>query len=101
MSDRVGQKNRNNTENHRDDSTGDVEKVEKQFDENEETGCHKESYKNQVAKNWEIIDDHVSFKIVDESKEVFQPLEVKDLADMLVPLPGQRGEVQLKKYTDI
>ena len=101
MSDRVGQKTRNNTGNHRDDSNEDIEKAEKQFYENEETSCHKESYKNQVAKNWEIIDDHVSFKFVDESKEVFQPLEVKDLADMLVPLPGQGDVGQVKKYTDI
>jgi hypothetical protein len=93
-------KNRNNTGTHRDDSE-DIEKAEKHVDDIKEADCYKESYKTQVLENWDIIDDHVSFKYVDESKEVFQALEVKDLADMLVPLPGQRDEGQVKKYTDI
>ena len=84
-----------------DDSNVDVEKVETHVDDIKETDSYKESCNTQVSKNWEIIEDHVSFKYVDESQAAFQPLEVKDLADMLVPLPGQRGGGQIKKYTDI
>ena len=99
MSERVGQNNRNNTGNHRDDSSGDVVKAEKQIDENKEADCFKNTYKSQVSKNWEIIEDHISFKFVDENQEAFQQLEVKDLPDRPVPIPGQRGGGQ--KYTDI